>query len=245
MGGLVKMEFRKLMQGKSLYVCLGIVALLIGLPIVVYAADAVENIPSLAGYLFISSFSEGGIDMLLPILIALLICGDFSSGSIRLIVGRGYSRTKVYCAKFIITISATLFFALFSWCISAVLIFAFFQYAVTLSGRILLILADQVLAMTLIGSISFFVAMLSRRSSIAVAVSLVLPLIGTIFVSLIDTLHKIDNFRLTDYWVWTFLAELSTETVENEAMLRCALVSIIFIAVIFGAGLLRFRRSDV
>ncbi len=245
MGSLLKVEFRKLLQEKSMYVCLGIVMLMIGLPILAYAMDPAEKAPSFYNYLFLSSFSEGGVDMLLPILTALLICRDFSSGFIKVVVGRGYSRTKVYCAKFITTLAVTLLFALISWCTAALLISACFHYTVSLTGRILLILADQVLAMVLVGSISFLASMLFRKSAIAIAVSLILPLAGTIFVSLIDTLYKAKNFNLTDFWVWTFLTELSSDAVANEVMIRCAVVSVTCIAVIFSAGLVRFRKSDV
>lgn len=245
MGKLLKTEFRKLLQQKSLYICLGIVVLLIAVSIMLFASEDTQDVQGLGSYLLLSAFSGSGTDILLPILVALLVCGDFKSGSVKLIVARGYSRTAVYCSKFIMVFVITLILGVVSWCAALIFISAFLHCTVTLTLRILLILILQIHVMFIIGVITFFIAILARKSSVAIAGGLVVPIVGTILISLIDSLHGNRNFSLNNYWIFTFLEELSNQAVATDVMLRCVLVSFVCDVILFGVGLKIFSKSDV
>lgn len=245
MGNLLKAEFRNLMRQKSLYICIVIVVLLVAMPIIVFSLEDIENIQNLSTELFLSSFAVSGIDMILPVLIALLVCNDYNSGAIRLIIGRGYGRTAVYCSKFITAFVVTVILAIISWCSAEIFIFIFLDCTVILTQRIFLILLIQIIAMFVIGAIACLVAILSRKSSVAITVGFLMPPVGTIVISLIDSLFNIEQFRLINYWALSFLTDLSSVTVTNNEMLHCAVISFACIVVVFFAGWLRFRRCDV
>ena len=73
--------------------------IIVAIPILIYASDENEDIVATGMNLFNSSFSGSGIDIIIPVLIAIIVCRDFTSESIRLIVGRGYSKTKIYANR--------------------------------------------------------------------------------------------------------------------------------------------------
>lgn len=242
MGNLLRAELHKLIKQKSLYICMGIVILLIAVPILIFASEDMQNVGT---YLFLSSFSGSGIDMLLPVLISLLLCGDFTSGTVRLMVGRGYSRASIYLSKFILTFAVVLFAGAISWCTALICISAFLDCDVLINGRILLMLTLQLAAMFAVGVFSFLVAMLTRKSAITIAAGLITPSAGTILITLSDVFLKKVNFKITDYWFFTFLAELSEQSTSNSVLLRCGVVTLIYIAVFFVVGLLAFNKSDI
>ena len=113
MKNLIKLQFRNLFHNKLFYVCL-IITLLS--PILDFIAEIViPNIPSLAenilkdGIKYTKVFPEfidflsGGIGLIGKIFIALFCCFDFTEGTTKNIIARGYSKTQFLLSKYITT----------------------------------------------------------------------------------------------------------------------------------------------
>ena len=113
MKNLLKLEFRKLKTRKSFYIC---IAVMVGMfAISTFTINGLINpdfsedlglsgINSLIGALSSSSFT-----MISGIFVALFVCEDYTSQTVKNIYAKGYSRTKVYLSK-LNTIDAVLGF---------------------------------------------------------------------------------------------------------------------------------------
>lgn len=113
MKNLLRFEYRKLFHSVSFYICGGITVLIALLNI--FTLKATENIADslMAGLSSVLGSSYNGVQLmvtcsgnisytlLFPIAISIFLCADFTEGTIRNIIGRGYSRTQVFFAKLI------------------------------------------------------------------------------------------------------------------------------------------------
>lgn len=115
MSGLLKADFRRVFKDKLLIV-MGILALVFAaitplLYAVIFSGDSLAGgdemaMDMLSGYIsgkaqFFSSFSLGNnLGLIAPVLLAIVLCKDFSFGTIRNKIIAGKSRTDIYLSMF-------------------------------------------------------------------------------------------------------------------------------------------------
>lgn len=245
MKNLLKVELRCLLRQKSTYICILIVIALVSLPILLYGSDDVEHLESIGMNLFHSSFSGSFIDILLPILIAMIVCRDFTSESIRLIVGRGYSRAQIYCSKWIAALVLIMVLALTCWITAYVSLAAFLNYTVTFSLHLLLVLLTQLLVAAALSSVAFCIAFIARKSSAAITAGILCPSLGSIAVSMIEIFLEIESGKVSGCWIWTCFANLTGDVISNETLCFSLIVSVIWLAVFQSIGFVHFKKADV
>ena len=242
---LLKVELRCLFRQKSTYICLLIVIAIVALPVLLYISDETIYLQSTGLNLFHSSFSGSLIDILLPILISILVCRDFSSDAVRLIVGRGYSRTKIFFSKWITTLIVILLFALTAWVTIYISLAAMLHFNMQFTPHLFMILLTQLLVAAAISSVAFSVAFIARKTSAAITLGILCPTLGTILTSVIESVLKIENGKISRFWIWSCFAQLTGDTISNDTLYFSMLLSVIWMAVFLTAGLIHFKRTDV
>lgn len=80
------------------------------------------------------SFFAGNTPLILAILISLFVGSEFNNGTIKNMVSKNYSRTKIYASKLITSCAAAIFFALVSAAASAVTATALWGFGETPDG---------------------------------------------------------------------------------------------------------------
>lgn len=214
------------------------------------------------------ALSSGNAATILAILISLIITQDYTGRTVKNILSRGYTRTQVYFTKLFVCEALTVLISalcmLFAWGLSTAM---YAPSALTFS-ELLPLLTAQLLVN--VGLCAFFVCMgvLMKSGGGALAVSVLAVLFMPLLTGVIGSVIWEDSFVLTDYNLFSFqdaLAKTPTAeaaeitsggfvgmlessfipTVSMETINRCALVSVIWTAVLIFLGWLRASRQEL
>lgn len=244
MKNLFKFEMHCLLRQISFYVCTIIAVLVVAAPIAVMSTLRSNNVQGDAINYFNSAFSGSGMDLLIPILISIIVTRDFSNDSMGLIAGRGYSRISIYCSKIISSFIVICIMAIASWISAWISIFMFMNIKITIDFETIKIMISQIIVAFAIGMVALTVTFYTRKTSAAISAGFLLPLIGTIVITLIEHLAKIDN-KLNRFWIWSCFAKLTGETINVSTVYNAILTSIIWLILFSVTGFLKFSKSDL
>ena len=246
MGNMLKFECRRLFKKPSFYVCLGLCAAFIILNIVVMRIAFNET---LRYYDSMSNFKERfaedfsphmlvlnnvGVSMMstiMAIFMGIFVCEDRVKGTIKNIYARGYSRTDVFLAKFIVAnITAILIFAAITLVayISGVVMFATKPFEVTplkVNGVWLLVLGKLV-AVLGVTALYFMLSELIGTTGFSIAANIFLPSIASAVLSigleLIFFFATNGDFdyatvaKIIEYWIYYLVSTGFTQEMKVE-----------------------------
>lgn len=245
MRNLIKFELRKLFYKKAVYVCGLMISFIIAITFCLFLSDDSLTQGELWQYMIISALPNCAIDIVSPISIAILVCEDYKSGTIRSIINRGYNRNKLYCAKFFTAIISTVILSTFCWISTFVLGAIFLKGQLSFTFQMFLIMLTQLLLILVISTISFFTAILSRKTSLSIISGILFPTIVSLILSLADKLIAKTNFKLSDYWIVSLLSEISNMPIDTLVISKSIIVSCIYISIIFIFGMVLFNKQDL
>ncbi len=253
MGKLLKFEWRKLWQQKSLYIIfsIGFISTILAMLLAKVMLEIFHATPnatqSMLGVLTMSNFVS-----LLGIYIAIFVCSDYSQHTIKNIYARGYGRSAVFFSKYLVS----LFIAL----VVALLYIGFgFLFALVLGGYVGSMpanmwgdLALQLWVVFGLHGLFFGISMMVGK----VAGSLALNLVGVSvlfgLVTLFFQIIKVD-FNVMNYNLESILGGLSgnlsqtmsTVGIEHPNLIRALFVPLAYVIVFVGGGWLVNNRRDV
>lgn len=234
MNNLLKFELKKLFTTKSFYVCLILSAVFIilnGMAVHNLIKDGQEIVNS--GFLFAKkAINNGNVLILSGIFVALFVCEDETSGTIKNIYAKGYSRTQVFIAKFIVSLSGVLLMTFVS-ILSAFLIGTIlWKNTIPLPNHYYLTLLTQVIIVMAYHSIFFAISIISGKLGTSIAFNIVGPMLIKVVLSMSDAFLKNNHFKLTNYWLDSFMINLTQEKIllndVTIAILLCILYAITF-----------------
>ena len=252
MGNMLKFECRRLFKKPSFYVCLGLCAVFTILTIVVSRAnfnDMLKYYGSSSYYplenmkeTFAENFSPDmlalnntGISMMstiMAIFMGIFVCEDRVRGTIKNIYARGYSRTDVFLAKFIVaSVTATLIFTAITLVayISGWIMFATKPFAVEplkVNGIWLLILGKFV-AILGVTALYFMLSELIGTTGFSIAANIFLPSVASMILYIgLELIYfvasKGDNFnyeavmKIAEYWIYSLASSGFAEEMKVE-----------------------------
>lgn len=267
MGNLVKFEFYKLFRQKSFYICS---AIMVGLILIsTFTLNMLVNISQgamgadgvtvsmmgdmeLSGiYMLTGALAGNDISIILAVLLALFICTDYTNGTLKNVIAKGYNRISVYGAKFVVSLVAATILAVISWLtgfVSGTVCWGVGNLSDGVNvGRIILILAVQLLGMYAYTSFFFLICVLLKKTGGAIAVGIVTPLVLSIVLSLVDILAKKLSFSFvpSEYWMDTCFMEVSVSSVASDIMTRSIICFAIYIVIFAVGGHFIARKSEV
>lgn len=241
---LLNFEWRKLWRQKSLYICFGF-----GLLIVFLTVLSLKGFDALGtGMSMLYTTLNSGFVAFLGIFIALFICQDYAQQTIKNIYARGYSRSSVYFAKYLISLFVTIFMAL------VYLVFTFLC-AVIFGGGVGSLAAWQwgVLVLqfwSLFGfhALFFGVSMMIGKIGGSVAINLIGLSFGftvlELILSVLEIDFKIERFNLQNLFNNLFDTIFSSK-LPSELLSRAIFLPLGYAAVFIGAGWLVHNRREV
>lgn len=257
MGNMLKFECRRLFKKPSFYVCLGLCAVFTILTIMVsranfndmlkyysssvgdeYSYYSLENMKETFAKNFsphMLALNNTGISMMstiMAIFMGIFVCEDRVRGTIKNIYARGYSRTDVFLAKFIVaSVTAALIFTAITLVayISGWIMFATKPFEVEplkINGIWLLILGKFV-AILGVTALYFMLSELIGTTGFSIAANIFLPSIASavLFIGLeliFFIVSKNDNFnyeavtKIIEYWVYSLASSGFTQEMEVE-----------------------------
>jgi ABC-2 type transport system permease protein len=198
----------------------------------------------------ISAFSNGNVPTILAIVIAVFITAEFSHGTMKNIVSKGFSKTEVYLSKLITMIAASfilLFITLIAGTVSAAVVTGTFgDFTAAYVGTILKKLGIELFLNAALTSIFVMVAMIVRNLGGVIAIDILFVLnFGPSIFTLLEYLVK-SKILFTDYsLIFNINFYVLFETAKGSDYLRSGLVGLVYLIATTAIGIYLFRKTDV
>lgn len=265
MRSLLKADFKRVLKDKLLLV-LGILAVAFALMTpalyaVLLASIGAEQEPLLAGLVsaktqFFSTFSMGNnLGLIVPVLLGIVLCKDFSYGTVRNKIIAGKSRTQIFLSMFctcaVVLCAVMLLYAFLTLGVSLL----FFEYQPTaFTGEdflyFLVSLGFELLVLLWMAALLSCLCACAKNAGIAIvlyiAVTFALVIVGSI-VQMAYSLLQTD-------WLY-FLDRINVGTAVNhigmgnaytwEDALYLTLPALVGILGFTGLGICTFRKKDL
>lgn len=272
MGGLIKSDFKKLFRNKSLIICSIIAFIFAGISVFsmymsyemllksneMLTADDAGMMAALGMEDLIEEFMKGNntmsiintliSDSSIYIFIAIAVCvfvgSEYTMGTLKNTVSRGFSRNQIYLSK-VITVSVASFI-LTSVYVLGIIISAFifaensdnFNIMQTVVEFLVYTLLTEALAMMFL-----MIATVLQRTGISIAVCIAVPTL----VNLIITMFAAVSDKIIDYirfWLPSTFTLISTSYTDNTLFIPIV-VALVYIALTYFAGSLVFSKKDI
>lgn len=249
---LLRFELRKILRSKAFYVCVAISIgfLILTLVTAKIANDALEAVGqqklTLSGVFFAKgAISSASIGMISAIFIAIYVCEDFASGTMKTIIAKGNDRTKVYFSKYIISVSAVIIWSIVSVLVAFLIGTAMYGNNEALKDNVAVIIIGQLLGVLAYHSLYFMISYSFTKVGASIALNLLGPLGVNLLLNFGDTLIKSDSFKLTDYWIDGIVGNFTASTTNNKLIISGMILLVIYCAATAIGGWLIARRKEI
>lgn len=188
---------------------------------------------------------------------AIFVIGEYGTGAIKNIVGKGYRREKIFLAKYIVTMAAGLVLlavTVTATVLAGAVIMQIAGIKQDWSGVFFVDLVQYCGVQCLLGAaIVGVVAAISEicrnmAAGIAIGIGLLSGLSGLLVNALdffVRWLFPQSTFRIGDYWILNLMAECPLWDIKASYALHASLVGMVWIVLMAGAGILHFKRADI
>lgn len=253
---LLNFEFRKLFRQKSFYICIAVAVGMLVLSVVLLKVlenqlaempemEGVGTIAQNAAEVVLTSISGSSFTLILAVLIALIVCEDFSSQTIKNIYARGYSRESVYFSKLVSSFVATTIMFLCVFAVSFVVGIVCFGFTGSFDGKFFACVGSQYITILAYASLFFMISFLIKKAGGAIACNIIGPTAIDLILTLLTTAFKQSDTPLSQFWVGAFITDLGSTAVEVTRILTCVGLSALYVAIFVGLGAVLTRRIDI
>lgn len=190
-------------------------------------------------YMLATALSNSNFSIVFAIFASLFVCSDYTNGTLKNVIARGYGRISIYASKYIVSLIAATIYAIFCWIVGFLSGTAFWGAGSLMENdtawSFISILLLQLLAVYAYTSMFFLISALLKKTGGAIAVGIVAPLIIVMIISLLDALIHSESFSISNYWLDNCLVNISAISVSSDVMVR-SLICFLIYAVIFTLG---------
>lgn len=250
---LLRSDFYRLFKSKFFYICTAVAIFLVAISIfaVKWSSDlSGSEMPYTDGISYgLLSFSNGNVQMIIAIITAIYVAAEFSHGTMKNVVSKGFSRVHIYLSRLIAMIVTSYIVIILCAVVGTIC-------ATIVTGTIGDLTGDYLVDILKLVGIELFlnaayiavlilIAMVVKNLGGVIAIDIlgiltVIPLIyallGVLFHNKIDFTKFSLLFNMAFYY-------------NNEAIgadyLRSAIVGLVFFAVTTALGIFAFVKSDV
>ena len=207
----LKFEFRKLFKSKALYVCsaLSIIFTLLSVYIKSQSDNPVNTFS--AEDSLMSAFDNGMIPILISIFIPLFVCEDNNLGTLKNIYAKGFSRTKLWISKYIVSFVAFTIFSCLAFATSYISAGHYFGHTDEVSKYFNYSISGQILLMIAYHAMYFMIATLVGKAGVAIAINMIGLSVVTLTFSAVDALQDFVDIDFSKYLldnVWTYVSHV-------------------------------------
>lgn len=273
MGSILNSDFYKLFKMKSFYICLIISAVLGIFETLMYQLtnNMMLEVQDSAGMVINdfkitmkdclqSAFVNGDFSIIVIIAIVLFVTVEYSSGTLKNLVGRGCSRSKLFLSKTVTSVvEALLLYAAFAVCyiVSGFAMLSTDGIDNEFVSRLLLTYAVQILIIIAGVCVMVAVSTLLRSKGGAIAVlicaNILVPMIMQIIYMLSisgDNMSEVANAvsggsgNFSQYWIFSTASKV-WENITNGEVYISLIIPVVYIIASIAAGLAVFKKRDI
>ncbi|MFP3153917.1 ABC transporter permease [Lachnospiraceae bacterium ZAX-1] len=256
---IIKSEFYKLKKSKVFYFCL-LACVVLAVFSVVLAGSiqagvltrgveaAEETTEVLTG---VSLLEQAlGLDFLptiFAVFVSIFVAGEFTNGSMKNYVSKGYSRVAIYLSKFMVCGVAVMAMYLVNIVLACAIgsaIWGFDPTGLATAGNIATMVLGEALLLLAYTSLFVLLSMWLRSNGVSIAVNIcVVSLFSTILM--LTTFITGDSITLANYWISGNVSALATIAPENGAVMQGLIVGLCYLIGGTVLGSVLFKKQDI
>ena len=251
-------EMRKFLRQKGVYILIGVALALLILNLftydLLYAVDGMMSpeeealvmgmIPDLSSlYAMTGALTNASFGTILAVMVALYVCADHSDGTLKNIIGRGYSRIQIFGAKYAVCLVGAFGMAVICWLVGFLFGGLLWGFEWSWSGAVFGAFGVQAVSIVAYTTLFFLVACLLKNIGGSLAVGIVFQMVPTLLFTLLDLFIEDKSFMLMDYWIEGGMAV--TDATAAADLSRIAIVSGVYAVLFLGLSLLAVRKREV
>lgn len=191
---LIKLQLRNVFHQKLFYVCLGLILLLT--PIIsLISSFFFKDLGDFRVLPQIMNFLSSKISIVGIIFIILFSCLEFSEGTAKNIIARGYTRKQLLFSTYIVAI-----IGLFTmYIITSLVIFVLFaKNGIGYDSTMIYVLINSIVSIICYTIFYSTLAVIIRKSGISIVVCLLMPLIISPILMFVDSSL---NINISEFWL--------------------------------------------
>lgn len=267
---LLRSDLYRLFRSKAFYICMIIYAVLISgtaflmnwsFKVIESNQEAIVGetitIQTTAETLFkdgisygISSLSDGTIQILLAIVISIFITAEFSYGTMKNIVSKGYQRPKIYLSKLITMVIMTLIMLIVGFLSGTIAVTIITGKLGTFTGtylwEVMRVVGIETLLHIALASVFAMIAMVIRNNGGSIAGSIIgVSLFGTLIYQLLELIFK-NKVKFSQYSLQYNIGLYRLDIAPPmDDIIRSIIVGIAFLVLSTVIGIIAFKNTDI
>lgn len=183
--------------------------------------------------------------LMIAIVASLFVTSEFSQGTMKNVIARGFSRSKIYLSKVAVISILGLIYMIFTKVINIVIFTFVYGFGESIATTSDMVKSVGVEALLIIAFASFFVmiAMVTKSTAGGMSLNIVSCTIFGSLLSLGNIAFK--DVRFENYFIEGAMMNLMTSVPENEHLRNGLILSAVYF---FGAiliGMITFRKADI
>lgn len=194
------------------------------------------------------AFTGNTIQLILAVLVSIFVCSEFTGGAIKSIASRGFSRIKIYTAKYIVSILAGEILAIISILVlflGGTIMWGVGETGADFGKHLATFLAIEFLLNAAVVGMMVFVAMMVRNMGGTIAINVCVLMFSGMIFSLIDLVLKLEEVKIADYWIYNIIANITSVSMNSDLINRSLIAGIFILAVSYVAGAVQFKLADI
>lgn len=258
---LLKGEFYKLFRSCSFHVFC-ILSILIGagmvgvLSMVNLTVDSLqeteiqlmEMLRNMNAMTSLEEIAKGNLfQTMIAIFACLFVVVEFTSGSMKQIVSKSFSRSQIYFAKLITVFAANTIFILIVYAfnfIAASIVWGIGDIPEEFFGKFIVFLCGLLVGNFSYTCLATMFCYLFRSNGLAIAINLVVIMFGETIFSLLGLLVGKPS-ELTKYWIISCSTQMSSFQLSKETVVMCMLSFLITAVICTSIGFASFQKRDI
>lgn len=188
------------------------------------------------------------VGIIAAVLVSIFVIREFSAGTVKNLVGKGYTRPAIFFAKMIPAIILTLVFEAVVVAITICMGIPFMgwqEFSATAWGDVAFYTGFQFLFGAAIAVIYMLIGELTRNLAAGISVSIGMLMFSTTLTAGLDLVFHGLEMQPSKYWVLDLMSSCPIADFETEFIVRGVLVSAVWLVIAAVLGVLHFRKADV
>lgn len=188
------------------------------------------------------------VGIIAAVLVSIFVIREFSTGTIKNLVGKGYSRSTIFFAKMIPVIVLMLVFETVVAAVTICMGIPFMGwelFSATVWEDVVVYVGLQLMFGAVIAIIYMLVGELTRNLAAGISVSIGVLLFSTTLTAGLDLVFHGMEVKPSEYWILDLVSSCPVADFPAEFMVRGVLVSIVWFLIATVLGILHFRKADV
>lgn len=236
MNKLIKLQLRNVFHNKLFYVCLGLTLLMV--PILTFIGSLNgADVKNLKVFPQILSFLSSEVGLVSIIFIALFCCFDFTEGTTKNIIARGYTKTELLLSKCFVSLIGIFAIYIITSLVTSIL---FIKNGMGYESNMLYLLINNILRIVAYTCFYSIMSVVLEKNGSAIIACLFVPTLVPTVLNLIDS--KL-NLSISKLWIENVSSKfILSPTLENLVVSSLFYVIYIVLFIIIGTQLLKKKE---